>query len=416
MKRDFSNLTSVKKALEKIFEALKEKPLKLEGIPVYEAYGRVLGEDIISSVDLPPFPSALMDGYAVRAEDTAKASEDNPVKLRIVGAAVLGKRTNLKIEAGEACYVPTGSFLPRGADAVVKVEDVKTLNQNLIAISKEIKPGSYVSPAGEDVKRGETLLRKGHILNARDIGILTALRIKEVKVVMKPVVAVFSTGDELVDYHHLILDAEKIIDTHRLMIVQMLRENGSIPYELGIAPDDPDRIVEKLREGLAKADLILTIGGCSQGEKDYVPEAINSLGKPGVIVHGVAIKPGRVTGLAVVDGKPIVILPGLPQSTIVGFILFALPLLRSMLGLSKALPYFSVNAKMKEEVRLIRGIRQFIFVELEKTSEGFFAAPLIGESNLLSNIIKADGFIITTEDATKIEEGQKVSVFLFKTN
>jgi molybdopterin molybdotransferase len=170
--------------------------------------------------------------------------------------------------------------------------------------------------------------------------------------------------------------------------------------------------MEKLREGLAKADVILTIGGCSQGEKDFVPEAINSLGKPGVIVHGIAIKPGRVTGLAVVHGKPIVILPGLPQSTIVGFTLFAIPVIRSMLGLPKTLPYFAVEAKMNKEARLIQGIKQFILVKLEKVQGEFYAVPLPGESNLLSNIVNADGFIITTEHETTIKEKQKVHVFL----
>jgi len=413
MKRNFSRLTSPEKALERMFEVLREKPLRLESIPVYEAYGRVLGEDVISDVDVPPFPSALMDGYAVRARDTIRASEDNPVKLRIVGAVSLGKRTDLKIGPGEACYVPTGGFLPEGADAVVKVEDVRVLADK-IEISRRAETGRYVSPKGEDVKKGEIILEKGHVLNARDIGILTALRIREVKVVKKPAVAVLSVGDELVDYHHPVLDVEKVIDSHRPMIVHMLKENGAIPLELGIAPDDPDRIMEKLREGLGKADLILTIGGCSQGEKDYVPDVINLLGKPGVIVHGVAVKPGRVTGLAVVDGKPIIILPGLPQSTIVGFILFALPLIRSMLGLPRVLPYLSVDAKMKEEVRLIQGIKQFIFVKLERICGEFFAVPLHGESNLLSNIIKADGFIITNEERTTIEEGEEASVFLFQ--
>ena len=414
MKRDFSRLTSPEKALERMFEVLREKPLRLESIPVYEAYGRVLGEDVISEVDVPPFPSALMDGYAVRAQDTSTASEDNPVKLRVVGAVTLEKRTDLKIGLGEACYVLTGGFLPEGADAVVKVEDVRVLSPNLIEFSRRAEAGRYVSPKGEDVKKGEIILKKGHVLNARDIGFLTALRIRKVKVVEKPVVAVLSVGDELVDYHHPVSDVEKVIDSHRPMIVQMLKENGAIPLELGIAPDDPKRIMEKLREGLGKANLVLTIGGCSQGEKDYVPDVINSLGEPGVIVHGVAVKPGRVTGLAVVDGKPIVMLPGLPQSTIAGFILFALPLVRSMLGLSKALPYFSVNAKMKEEVKLIRGINQLIFVKLENMSGEFFAVPLHGESNLLSNIIKADGFIITNGERTTIKEGEEVHVFLFQ--
>lgn len=414
MKRDFSRLTPVEEALERIFEILKKEPLRLEALPVYEACGRVLGEDIISGVDVPPFPSVLMDGYAVRAQDTTAASEANPVKLKVVGAATLGEKATLKVGPGEACYVSTGGFLPHGADAVIEVENVKVIDQNLTAISRRAKPGRYVSPAGEDVKRGETVLKKGHILRAQDIGILTALRVREVKVVAKPLVAVLSTGDELVDYRHPVSDTSKVIDSHRPMIIHMLEDNGAIPRELGIAPDDPNQIVEKLREGLAKADLMLTIGGCSQGEKDFVPEAINSIGKPGVIVHGVAIKPGRVTGLAVVDGKPIVILPGLPQSMIVGFILFAVPLVRSMLGLPKALPYVAADAKIKKEVRLIRGIKQFVLVKLEEIGGEFFAIPLLGESNLLSNIINSDGFIITPEHETTIEKGQEVRVYLIK--
>ena len=146
-------------------------------------------------------------------------------------------------------------------------------------------------------------------------------------------------GDELVDYQYPVSDMVKVIDSHRLMIAQMLEENGSIPYELGIVPDDPEKILEKFKEGLEKADVVLTIGGCSQGKKDYVPKVINSIGKPGMIVHGIAIRPRRVTGLAVVEGKPIVVLPGLPQSTFVGFVLFAVPLIRSMLGLPEKPPF-----------------------------------------------------------------------------
>lgn len=411
MKRDFSVLTPVEEALERMFKTEKISSLEKESVPVYEAYRRVLGENVVSNVKVPPFPSALMDGYAVQARDTATASEDNPVRLRVAGNIVLGKKVNLKVGVGETCFIPTGGFLPQGADAVVKVEDVKVVNSSLIEISRSVESGTYVSPAGEDVKKGETILKKGHILRAQDIGILTALRIKSVRVVRKPVVAVLSVGDELVDYRCPVSDARKVPDSHRLMIVELLKENGAIPLELGIAPDDIAKIVEKLREGLAKSDLVLTIGGCSQGKKDFVPDAINSLGNPGVIIHGVAVKPGRVTGLAFVNNKPIVILPGLPQSTIVGFILFALPLVRTMLGLPKTLPY-SADVKMKKEVRFRPGIKHFVFVKLEKIHEELFAVPLIGESNLLRNIVNANGFIITSEHETTIRAEQKVSMFL----
>ncbi len=409
LKRDFSNLTSIDEALERILEYFRG-PLGSERVPVHESEGRVLAENIVSNVNIPPYPSALMDGYAVRAQDTIAASEGKPIKLRVIGTLKLGEKREFKVRSGEACYIPTGAFLPSGADAVIKVEDVK-VQGDWILISKRVKPGEYISQAGEDVRRGETIFRKGHLIRPYDLGILASLRVWEVEVVRRPKVAILSVGDELVDYRNPVFDEVKVIDSHRLMISQMVKISGAVPYDLGIAPDDPAVIAEKLREGLVKADIILTIGGCSQGPMDFVPDVIDSLGSPGVIVHGVAVKPGRVSGLAVVDGKPIIILPGLPQSTLVGFILFALPIIRRMLGLLERM-HPHIDANMKEEIRLTRGIRRFILVKLMEKEGTTYATPIFGESNILSNIAKADGFILTSENETLIRKLQRVRVFL----
>ncbi|MFH0896429.1 MAG: gephyrin-like molybdotransferase Glp [Candidatus Bathyarchaeota archaeon] len=403
---------SVGEADQKMLAAVDIKP-KFEVIYSREAYGRILTEDISSKVDLPPLDFSHFDGYAVRAEDTFCASIGNPVLVRVVGRIHLGERGERKVNLGETCYVTTGAFLPEGANAVMMAEETAIVKSDVIKVCRAMQVGENVIPAGEDVKKDETVLEKGHVLRAQDIGLLAALRIGKVTVYRRPIVAIISTGDELT----VRIEGDKpdkVVNSHSLVISELVKESGGVPVELGIVPDDLAKIKEKIEEGLRKADIVLTIGGCSLGEKDFVPRAVNLIGNPGVIIRGIKIKPGRVSSLGVVNGKPIVMLPGLIQSTIVGFHVFALPLIRLASGLpSKSIPP-TLSAKISENVsfRSFTSFQQVTFVRIEKEKNRFIAEPISGESSLLSVLVNADGFIVTPENKPAIEKWEEVDVHL----
>jgi molybdenum cofactor synthesis domain-containing protein len=240
-----------------------------------------------------------------------------------------------------------------------------------------------------------------------------ALRIRQLKVVKRPVVAIISTGDELTDDIEE-TEPTKVVNVSSLIISKLIMEAGGIPVELGIAPDSILRIKEKIKEGLREADIVLTIGGCSAGEKDFVPRTINSMGEPGVIVHGIKRRPGRVSGFGVVDGKPIVMLPGLIQSSIVGFHVFALPLIRSARGLSTTDFLPTIRAKILENISFetFTSFQQVTFVKIKRSEDGFMAEPFLGESGLLSVPVRASGFIVTPEHKSFIKKGEEVEVHL----
>jgi molybdenum cofactor synthesis domain-containing protein len=393
-----------------MLETVDVKP-KLEVIPSRDANGRVLAEDVVSKIDLPSRNLSHFDGYAVRAEDTVSASNNNPVFLKVVGRIYLATRGNLRMDSGETCYITTGAFLPEGANAVIMVEEATNVKTDVIKVCRTMRVGENVIPAAEDVKRGETVLTKGHVLRAQDIGMLATLRVGKVNVFRRPVVAIISTGDELADRVEE-AESDKVVNSHSLTVSEWVKECGGIPIELGIAPDDSARIKEKIDEGLGKADIVLTIGGCSAGDKDFVPRAINLVGEPGVIIRGIKRKPGRRSGLGVINGKPIVMLPGLIQSTIAGFLVFALPLIRLVGGLPATSQLPTISAKIAEDISFgsFTSFQQVTFVRIKKEQDQFIAEPILGESTLLSVPVKADGFIVTPENKSMIAKWEEVDV------
>jgi molybdopterin molybdotransferase len=401
---------SVDEAVKKMMTTAHMEP-DFEPVPTSEAYERVLAEDIEAPMSLPPKNSSHFDGYAIRFEDTLQASVARPVFLRVIGRLYPGEKAVHKVNPGEAYYITTGAFLPEGADTVIAVEATAIVEKDIIRVNTTARPSEHVIPAGKDVKKGETVLKKGYALRAQDIGLLLALRISEVKVAKRPIVAIISTGDELTDWVEE-TESIRVANSHSLVVAKLVMEAGGIPVELGIAPDNVMKIKEKVDEGLKKADIILIIGGSSAGEKDFVPRVIDSMGEPGVIIHGIKRKPGRVSGLGVINGKPIVMLPGLIQSTIVGFHVFALPLIRLASGLSTTNSLLSIRAKIAEEVsfKSFTPFQQVTFVKIKRVQDGFMAEPVIGESNLLSVPVKANGFIVTPEHRLIIRAGEEVEV------
>lgn len=358
-----------------------------------------------------------MDGYAVTAEDTFGASETNPAELRITGRVRIGETPNIKVGRGEAAAVATGSYLPRGGvDAVVMVEYTR-VSGNRLQVVKPVVPGQNVAKRGEDVKKGQIVVRRGTRIRPQDIGIIAALGVAEVPVVMRPRVAVISTGDELIDPGEEKTEG-KIYDINRHIIKAALLEAGGEPFDLGIVRDDAEDIKERLKRALSSADVVLISAGTSVGERDLVPGILATLGEPGMLVHGISLRPGYPTGLAVVDGKPVVSLPGYPVSNAFAFRVIVRPLLARFLGTDVDVEP-TVLAKMARRVAAPGGLRTFVRVRLVEAGAGegvrLVAEPIMASgAGVISSLTQADGLLIIPEDSEGVDEGEEVEVVLLR--
>lgn len=375
---------------------------KVEEVPVGEALGRVLAEDIKAPIDVPPFDRATVDGYALRAEDTFMASESEPVRLKLVGQINAGDVPEIKLEKGQAVGISTGAPLPEGADAVAMLEEVDVEGDGVL-IYKPHYPQAGVMKAGADIARGTVVLKAPKRLTFKDTALLSALGYERVRVFRRPRVAVISTGNEI------ILPGEelrpgRIYDINGRAITDAIRELGGEAVFLGIARDDEASLREKLLEGL-KYDMVILSGGASAGVRDLTSAIIEELGK--VHVHGIAIQPGKPTIIGEIDGKPIFGLPGYPTSCLTNFTLLVAPLLRQLLGLSGEKR--SVRKRLAHKVFSVKGRRQFLPVRVE----GEEAVPILKGSGAVTSFIGADGFIEVPETVEILEEGEEVEVFLF---
>lgn len=404
------NYVSLEDAYNLIRNAITMQ-VKKEEVPVYNAYNRVLAEDIISRVNIPAASVSHFDGYAVKAEDTAKASVDNPFLLRVVGRSFLNKEFEGEVKNGETAYISTGCKLPIGADAVIPVELTK-VNGEFIEVRHRVKPYENVIPAGADAKKGEKVFSSGLVLRAQDIKFLIDIKKWKVKVFKKPVVAIVSVGSELTDR---IEEAdERKFNSHGVMIPFLVNEVGGLSLNLGVAVDDVSDIKRLIKIALEKADISVTIGGASVGEMDYVLEAVNQMGTSKVLVRGIKVQPGRVTSVVMVENKPIVMLPGHVQSTLVGFYLILTPLIRFMSGLPLTIPYLKLKAKMarKIAVKEFPSFKRVRFVKVTETCGGYVANPVIGDSSLTRVVVESNGFIVLAEGKETVEEGEEVDVHL----
>jgi molybdenum cofactor synthesis domain-containing protein len=376
------------------------------------ALSRILAQDLVSPVDVPPFDRAAMDGFAVVAEDTYGATIAAPVFLQTVGNVQMGIAPRVSVARGKAVSIVTGGQMPQGANAVVMVEYTKQHEDGTVEVSDEVHPAENVARTGEDVRQGTVVIRKGTRILPQDLGMLTYLGLSDVPVMPKPRVAVLSTGNELFDQPTI--SSGKIPDVNRPTLIGALRDLGCEPVDLGIVPDHFDRIRSMLEQGVRTADMVLVTAGTSVGLGDIVPKVIDSLGKPGMLVHGVAMRPSMPTGLAVVDGKVIVSLPGYPVSAYVAFLEFVHPLLSHMLE-TDFLPRPKVKARLSRRVTGILGSRTYVRVLVTKTDEGYVAEPVrTSGAGILSSLVQANGFIIVPERVEGYEEGHEVDVELFR--
>jgi len=383
------------------------------------AFGRVLAENIVSRFPLPPFDRARMDGFAVRAADTFGAWETKPIRFRIVGSLRAGMTSKKTVSRGEAMRIATGAPVPRGASAVVMLEYCdKEYKKGHVMITRPVSAGENIQQAGSDVMPGEKILRAGTVLGMRETGLLSGLGIFRVKVLKSPIVGVLSTGEELVKpSKNARLSGGKIFDTNARAIMDGVRACGGIPRDYGIVPDNAGIIKKRLRKAISECDIVITSGGTSAGEGDLVAMVVDELGKPGVLVHGVNVKPGKPTILGLVGGKPVIGLPGFPTSALVIFEIFAAPLIRKMSGLDRVLENESVVcATLRSKLLSERGKHEFVPVQLIATMEGksgFSAFPVGRDSGAITSLTRADGFIEVPESVEMIDAGSEVKVRRF---
>ena len=401
--KGFKELTPIEKALKLFFDAVKPRKLESELVPVQEAYGRITAKDIIASRDLPPFNRSAVDGYAVRAEDTFEASPFQPKTLKITEGE--------EVRQGEAKLIWTGNPLPRGSNAVIMIEHTKKLSENEIAVLRAVAKWQNVSMKGEDVKAGEIAIKAGVRLRPQHLGLLAALGIEKVEVTRKPKVAVLATGDELAELGHELVE-NKIIETNRLVISWLCRELGAEPIDLGLVGDNELAIRERILEGVERADVIITTGGTSVGKSDLVPLAIQNIEQSAIVAHGIAMRPAMPTALAIVSNKPVIVLSGNPVAAMIGFEVFARPLILKMLGLREERP--KLKAKITRRVAGVLGRKVFLRVKVYERNGEFYAEPIkTTGSGIFTTMTKANGYVIIPENREGLEENEIVTVHLF---
>ncbi len=411
MFRRLLTFEEAKQTIQKHFEA---KPLGVEEVPLLEAHNRVLAEDITASFDIPPFNRSTVDGYAVKAEDTFGAYENKPVKLKICGTVNVGEKPKITVTSGKAAEIMTGAPMPEGADAVVMAEHTERKNSEIYVYTAVAKDEN-VMKAGADIKKGETVVKKGQRLGAREIGAIAALGKAKVKVHKVPQVAVLSTGAEITEPGKP-LTPGKIYDINAYSLSAAILESGGKPVYLGVFPDDAATLEKTLKKALVSADMVITSGGVSVGPKDVVPKTLGCLGKPGVIICGIATKPGKPTTVAVVDGKLIFSLPGHPTSALLIFHLLVHPIIKRMAGRKPTKPA-TVKALVSTRMFPARGRRTFTMVKLKKNkAKGLLAEPVpVGLSGAITTLLKADGFVEIPENQQFVDVNEEVIVHLFKT-
>lgn len=390
------------------FDAVFRPRARVERVTSAEALGRVLAEGIASPIDLPPFARALMDGYAVRAVETAGASRETPRELAVVDDVAMGSVATRPIGPGEAARIPTGGMLPEGADAVINVEETAE-REGRVALFKSVRPGQHMIERAADVRAGERLLPAEHPLRPPDIGALMGLGVLEVAVYALPRVGILSTGDEIVPAEATPAPG-KIRDMNSYALAASARQVGALPVRYGIFPDDLATLVAAARRALAECDVLILNGGSSVGAKDHVAPAIAELGAPGVLVHGINIRPGKPTVLAVCDGKPVFGLPGQPVSVLNTFDLFVAPVLRRLQHLPDDTR--TARARLTAAVASADGREDHVRVTLERRDGEWWATPIPGGSSMISTMVRARGILVIDAGAPGFDAGETAEVRL----
>lgn len=411
MKGFFKLISSVE--FTGLFEQFQ--PLEQETIPLQDGLGRVLGRDISSQENLPPFSRSTMDGYAVRAKDTFGCSESEPALLTVIGEVAMGSSgQQFSLRPGQAVRIWTGGELPQKGDSVVMVEYTRQLDDDTVEIYRPVAPSQNTIRAGEDFAQGAGVLELGRKLRPADLGVLAGLGNRKIPVFRKPRVAIISTGDELVAPDQ-VPGPGQIRDINSSTLAALVAEAGGIPIPLGIVGDELEKMQQTCTDALKQADTVLLSGGSSVGRRDFTLQVLENIPGTQLLAHGVAIRPGKPTILAHLDNKALFGLPGHAASAMVVFYLFVRPLLRKYQGLPCTLGLQAIQAITDQQIPSTIGREEYVRVQLTPQSDGAppLATPVYGKSGLLKPLVRADGLLTIGRDVEGLDRGATATTLLF---
>ncbi len=407
---EFFNVVSPDEALSLVLARLS-KSVVSERVNTQKALGRVTAENIVSEEDLPSFARSTMDGFSVRSRDTFGATESTPAYLELVDEVSMGKVGNIDVSVGQAAKVYTGGALARGSDSVVMVENTQVVNYSNIEVMRPVAPGENVIQVGEDIRYGGSVIQQGRSIRPEDIGGLLSLGIVNIRVAKRPRVSIVSTGDELVP-PQLSPNLGQVRDINSYTIAALVEQSGGTAIHIWVVPDDYSAQRIAALEGLEKGDVLIFSAGSSVSSRDMTASVLGDIGKPGILAHGIAHKPGKPTIVAMIDDKPAFGLPGNPISAMVVFNILVRPTIRSLLGAKSPFTQAKCVARLKRDLPSIAGREDHVPVKLSMESGSVVAEPLFGKSNLIHTLIRADGSVIVPLNKGGLYAGEEVEVRL----
>lgn len=407
---DLFNVVSIKEAKDLIEKNFNVKPIK-EEVELLNSMDRVIYEDIISQINVPNFRRSTVDGYAVNSKDVAGASESMPAMMNYKGEVLMGKIPEVNMDfPGDCVYVPTGGMIPEGADSVVMVEYTERVHEDTVLINKPTTYGEKVVEIGEDIAKEEVIIKKGKRLRPYEIGVLSSLGITKVPVCRKPKVAIISTGDEIVDPNKE-PKLGQVRDINSYILQASIIEDGGIPINYGIIRDDFNLLKNTVEKAIEDTDIVLISGGSSVGKKDVTIDVINSLGDPGVFVHGIAIKPGKPTIIGKAKDKIVFGLPGHPLSAAIVYKIIVKYYIDKIAGAKEDV--FPIICKFNINYHSAKGREEYLPVTLNWEGDEIIASPVFSKSGLISGFSKAYGFIKIDKNLEGIKKDEKVFVYRF---
>ena len=381
-----------------------------ETIPISEAGGRILAEDIVSDIDLPDFARSIVDGYAVRATSTFGASEGNPGFLDVKGTVAMGESPTFSVGLGEAAEISTGGMLPNGTDSVVMVEHTEAIDDSTIEVYRSVAPGQHVIEIGEDIRKRDAILTCHKRLRPQEIGILAAIGKESAEVFRKPVIGIISTGDEVVPVNET-PGPGQIRDINSYTLFELIKEAGGIPVTFGIIKDNYEALFDTCQKALEKTDMMLISGGSSVGARDFTIDVLSKLPNPDILVHGISISPGKPTILATSGKKSIWGLPGHVVSAMIVFKMVVRPFIEHIGGKSATqMKLLTFPAQLSRNLSSAQGRTDYIRVKILENDNGIWAEPVLGKSGLINTMIKADGLIEIGINTEGLDKGTIVNV------
>ncbi|NFI83055.1 molybdopterin molybdotransferase MoeA [Clostridium botulinum] len=407
---DLFNVVSIKEAKSLIEKNFNVKPIK-EEVELLSSMDRVIYEDIVSHINVPNFRRSTVDGYAVNSKDVAGASESMPAMMNYRGEVFMGKIPEVNMDfPGDCVYVPTGGMIPEGSDSVIMVEYTERVHEDTVLINKATAYGEKVVEIGEDIAKEEVIIKKGERLRPYEIGVLSSLGITKVPVCRNPKVAIISTGDEIVDPNKE-PNLGEVRDINSYLLQASIIEDGGIPINYGIIRDDFNLLKNTVEKAIEDTDIVLISGGSSVGKKDVTIDVINSLGDPGVFVHGIAIKPGKPTIIGNVKDKIVFGLPGHPLSAAVVYKVIVKYYIDKIAGVKEKV--FPIVCKFNINYHSAKGREEYLPVTLNWQENEIIASPIFSKSGLISGFSKAYGFIKIDKNLEGIKKDEKVFVYRF---